>query len=404
MTSQLFPVHGLVSFTLAILLLFLGKTLVQHSTLLRQYCIPESVVGGFVCAAVTALLYFGFNIQVEFDLQVRDTLLLYFFAGIGLKSDIRQLLKGGRPLLILLLLASAFIVLQNSLGMGLAEAFGLDPKAGLMVGSISLTGGVGTTLAWAPLFVEKLGISNAHELGIASNTVGLIAACVIGGPIANQLIRRYQLTPSRDAALEIGILEQQPSKAVDYYDVLWAWMWLNLTLMLGYGLNLLLVDAGITLPKFVSCLFAGIVIHHIVLAVMGEQRLKSWSGASLGLALISDICLGMFLTMALMGLQLWQLSGALAFILCTLTLQILLTVVYTYFVVFRCMGRDYEASVIASGFGGITLGSTATAIVNMTTVTQKYGAAHQAFLIVPLVCGFFIDLVNAVIIGMFSGL
>jgi ESS family glutamate:Na+ symporter len=404
MTSQLFQVHGLVSFTLAILLLFLGKTLVQHNAFLRQYCIPESVVGGFICAAVTSLLYFGLNIHIEFDLQVRDTLLLYFFAGIGLKSDMRQLLKGGRPLLILLLLAAVFILLQNSLGMGVAEVFGLDPKAGLMVGSISLTGGVGTTLAWAPLFVEKLGIGNAHELGIASNTIGLIAACIIGGPIANQLIRRYQLTPSRDADLEVGILEQQPSKPLDYYDVLWAWMWLNLTLMLGYGLNLLLVDAGITLPKFVSCLFAGIVLHHLVLAFVGDQRLKTWSGASLGLSLISDICLGMFLTMALMGLQLWQLNGALMFILCALTLQILLTVAYTYFVVFRCMGRDYEASVIASGFGGIALGSTATAIVNMSTVTQKYGAAHQAFLIVPLVCGFFIDLVNAVIISMFSGL
>ncbi|WP_237886440.1 sodium/glutamate symporter [Pseudomonas sp. PGPR40] len=404
MTPQLFPIHGLVSFTLAILLLFLGKTLVQHNTLLRQYCIPESVVGGFVCAAVTTLLYFGLNIQIEFDLKVRDTLLLYFFAGIGLRSDMRQLLKGGLPLLILLLLAGVFIVLQNALGIGMAELFGLDPKAGLMVGSISLTGGAGTTLAWAPLFVDRLGIDNAHELGMASNTVGLIAACVIGGPIANQLIRRYQLTPSGDAALEVGVLEQHPIQSMNYYDVLWAWMWLNLTLMLGYGLNLLLVNAGITLPKFVSCLFAGIVIHHIVVAVIGDQRLKTWSGASLGLSLISDICLGMFLTMALMGLQLWQLSGALMFILCALTLQILLTVLYTYFVVFRCMGRDYEASVIASGFGGIALGSTATAIVNMTTVTQKYGAAHQAFLIVPLVCGFFIDLVNAVIIGMFSGI
>jgi ESS family glutamate:Na+ symporter len=363
MTPQLFQVHGLVSFTLAILLLFLGKTLVQHNAFLRQYCIPESVVGGFICAAVTSLLYFGLNIHIEFDLQVRDTLLLYFFAGIGLKSDMRQLLKGGRPLLILLLLAAVFILLQNSLGMAVAEVFRLDPKAGLMVGSISLTGGVGTTLAWAPLFVEKLGIGNAHELGIASNTVGLIAACVIGGPIANQLIRRYRLTPSRDAELEVGILEQQPSKPLDYYDVLWAWMWLNLALMLGYGLNLLLVDAGVTLPKFVSCLFAGIVLHHLVLAFVGDQRLKTWSGASLGLSLISDICLGMFLTMALMGLQLWQLNGALMFILCALSLQILLTVAYTYFVVFRFMGRDYEASVIASGFGGIALGSTATAIV-----------------------------------------
>ncbi|MNF39377.1 Sodium/glutamate symport carrier protein [compost metagenome] len=404
MTAQLFPVHGLMSFTLAILLLFLGKTIVQHNTFLRQYCIPESVVGGFICAAVTTLFYYGLDIQVDFDLDVRDTLLLYFFAGIGLKSDVRQLIKGGRPLLILLVLSGVFIIVQNLLGMGMAEAFGLDPKAGLMVGSIALTGGVGTTLAWAPLFVEKLGIQNAHELGIASNTIGLIAACVIGGPIANRLISHYRLTPSRDPALEIGILEKQPSKPMDYYDVLWAWMWLNLTLMLGYGLNLLLVKSGITLPNFVSCLFAGIVIHHLVLALIGEKRLQTWSGASQGLSLISDICLGMFLTMALMGLQLWELSGALLFIVCTLALQITLSVVYTLVVVFRMMGRDYEASVIASGFGGITLGSTATAIVNMTTVTQKYGAAHQAFLIVPLVCGFFIDLLNALIIGYFSGL
>ena len=406
MTSQLFQVHGLVSFTLAILLLFLGKTLVQRITFLRQYCIPEPVVGGFVCAAVTSILYFGLNIQVEFDLQVRDILLLYFFAGIGLKSDVRQLIKGGRPLLILLVLASVFIVLQNSLGMGMAEAFGLDPKAGLMVGSISLTGGVGTTLAWAPLFTERLDIENAMELGIASNTVGLIAACCIGGPIANYLIRRHALTPSRDSDLEVGVpaTSADISAPISHYDILWAWMWLNMTLMLGHGFNLLLLNSGITLPSFVSCLLAGIVIRNLLQAAIGGQRIKHWSGAGQGLALISDICLGMFLVMALMGLQLWQLGGVLVFVVTALTLQITLTILYTVLLVFRCMGRNYEASVIAAGFGGIALGSTATAIVNMTAVTQRYGAAHQAFIIVPLVCGFFIDIVNALIISLMSGI
>ncbi|TLX56490.1 sodium/glutamate symporter [Stutzerimonas nosocomialis] len=403
MQDETFYIHGLVSFTLAIMLLFVGKSLVHRYELLRRYSIPEPVLGGFFCAAITAVLFFALNIEVTFDLEVRDVLLLYFFAGIGLKSDVRELLKGGRPLAILLLLASLFIVLQNLLGMGVASGFGLPATAGLLLGSVSLTGGVGTTLAWAPIFTERLGIGNAMELGIAGNTVGLIAACCIGGPIANYLIRRHRLTPSRDPALEIGAPATPSGPPLNYYDVLWAWMWLNMTLMLGHGLNLLLLNSGITLPAFVSCLMAGILIRNLMFVALGEQRMKGWSGAGQGLALISDICLGMFLTMALMGLQLWQLSGVLVFVLTTLALQVLLTVTYTLVVVFRCMGRDYESSVIAAGFGGIALGSTATAIVNMTAVTQKYGAAHHAFIIVPLVCGFFIDIVNALLITLMSG-
>ncbi len=406
MQDNTFLVEGLVSFTLAIMLLFAGKRLAQRYEPLGRYSIPEPVLGGFLCAAVTAVLFYILDIEVVFDLEVRDVLLLYFFAGIGLKSDIRNLVKGGRPLLILLVLASVFIVLQNLLSMGVASGFGLDPRAGLMLGSISLTGGVGTTLAWAPLFTEQLGIGNAMELGIASNTVGLIAACCIGGPIANYLIRRHALTPSRDSDLEVGVpaTSADISAPISHYDILWAWMWLNMTLMLGHGFNLLLLNSGITLPSFVSCLLAGIVIRNLLQAAIGGQRIKHWSGAGQGLALISDICLGMFLVMALMGLQLWQLGGVLVFVVTALTLQITLTILYTVLLVFRCMGRNYEASVIAAGFGGIALGSTATAIVNMTAVTQRYGAAHQAFIIVPLVCGFFIDIVNALIISLMSGI
>ncbi|MBN7140268.1 sodium/glutamate symporter, partial [Ectopseudomonas oleovorans] len=302
MQDNTFLVEGLVSFTLAIMLLFAGKRLAQRYEPLGRYSIPEPVLGGFLCAAVTAVLFYILDIEVVFDLEVRDVLLLYFFAGIGLKSDIRNLVKGGRPLLILLVLASVFIVLQNLLSMGVASGFGLDPRAGLMLGSISLTGGVGTTLAWAPLFTEQLGIENAMELGIASNTVGLIAACCIGGPIANYLIRRHALTPSRDSDLEVGVpaTSADISAPISHYDILWAWMWLNMTLMLGHGFNLLLLNSGITLPSFVSCLLAGIVIRNLLQAAIGGQRIKHWSGAGQGLALISDICLGMFLVMALM--------------------------------------------------------------------------------------------------------
>lgn len=398
-----YEVHSFISFTLAIMLLFIGKALTLRYEVLRRYSIPEPVIGGFACAAVVALLYFAFDVRLSFDLQIRDYLLLYFFAALGLKSDLASLRRGGKPLAILLALASVFIVLQNLLGMGMAAGFGLNPKAGLMVGSVALTGGVGTTLAWAPIFSQSLGIGNALELGIASNTVGLIAACVIGGPLAHHLIRRHRLTPSADTALEVGTVYAQNHATLCYYDVLWVWMWLNLALMLGYGFNLGFVAAGVTLPPFVSCLIAGILIRNLGMWLLARRGQSAEPSSGLSLALISDICLGMFLTMALMGMQLWELHGSVLFVLSTLCLQVLLTIGFALWVVFRCMGGDYEASVIAAGFGGIGLGSTATAIVNMSAVTQRYGAAHLAFLIVPLVCGFFIDIVNALIIGAMAG-
>jgi len=394
---------GFVSFTLAIILLFLGKTLVGRVDILRRYSIPEPVIGGFLCAAAVAVAYFAFDLKVTFKLDVRDWLLLYFFSAIGLRADIRTLISGGKPLAILLVLATTFIFLQNLAGIGIATVFGMDPKAGLMVGSISLTGGVGTAMAWSPTFVESLGIRNALELGVAANTVGLISACVIGGPIARYLITRHKIAASGDAQLDIGVEhDKQHTTMVDSYGILWAWLWLNVAMIFGYLLDEALAAGGLKLPLFVSCLIGGILIGNIRNLVLKKDEV--YPGAKLGIALISDISLGMFLTMALMGLQLWELQGLMLFITVVMAFQILLSVLFTILIVFRFMGNDYESSVISAGFGGITLGSTATAIVNMTAVAKQYGAAHRAFIVVPLVCGFFIDLVNALVINFFVGL
>jgi ESS family glutamate:Na+ symporter len=393
---------GFVSFTLAIVLLFMGKAVVGRVEILRRYSIPEPVIGGFLCAAAVAVAYFVFDLKISFDLEVRDWLLLYFFAAIGLRADIRTLISGGRPLAILLLLATTFIFLQTMTGLGIASAFGMDPKAGLMVGSVSLTGGVGTALAWAPIFVERLGISNALELAIAANTVGLISAAVIGGPIARYLLTRHNITPSGDEKLDIGVEHEDRHAPVDSYGVLWAWLWLNVAMIFGYYLDQALEAAGLQLPLFVSCLIGGILIGNTRNLILKTDEV--YTGAKRGYALISDISLGMFLTMALMGLQLWELQGLVLFMSVVMLFQILLSILFTVLLVFRFMGRDYEATVISAGFGGITLGSTATAIVNMTAVAKQYGAAHRAFIVVPLVCGFFIDLVNAVIINVFVNL
>ena len=393
------------SLTLAILLLFAGKGLATRIGVLRRYGIPEPVVGGVLCAAVTCALYYGMDLRVEFELGMRDILLLYFFAALGLNSDLRSLLSGGRLLLLLAVLATVFIVLQNGLGMAVASLFGLDPRAGLMVGSVSLTGGVGTTLAWAPYFTGILGIAEAAELGLASNMIGLVSACVIGGPIAGWLIRRHPIMPSADAGLEVGRLYGDDSRrTLDYHGVLLALFWLNIALMLGQAISGLITAYGLLLPAFVGSLLGGLVLRAAGdLLAPRNGRMWRFEDMRPGIALVSDMCLGLFLTMALMGLQLWVLQPVLGFIVVAMALQIAMVVGFTSFVVFRAMGRDYEAAVICSGFGGITLGSTATAVANMTAVAREYGAAPKAFLVVPLVCGFVIDLVNALVIGLMVG-
>ncbi|MGA0598001.1 sodium/glutamate symporter [Enterovirga sp. CN4-39] len=394
-------IDAFLSFNLAVVLLLCGKALVMKLPLLQRYSIPEPVAGGILCAAVVGLIYALSGTKILFSLGVRDFLLLIFFGGIGLNSDIRSLLRGGKPLGILVLLATVFILAQNLTGMGVASLFGLDPKAGLMAGSISLTGGVGTTLAWAPIFVRDHGIANALEIGVAANTVGLVAACVIGGPIAAFLIKRRHLKSASDAALEIGAPNARRYVPLDYISVLWAVLALNLTLMLGVGLHRLIETTGVTLPTFVSCLLAGILLRNLTPIAVGQALNRAWPGIGQGLALLSDLALGIFLTMALMGLQLWELHGAFLFIATVLALQVGLTIAYVILVVFPAMGRDYEAAVVSAGFGGITLGSTATAIANMAAVTQQYGPAPRAFIIVPLVCGFFIDIINAIIVSAF---
>lgn len=394
-------INAFLSFNIAVVLLICGKVLTMNVAVMRKYSIPDPVAGGLLCAAFVGLIYLIFDYKFLFSLGARDFLLLIFFSAIGLNSDMRTLRRGGRPLIVLVTLATVFILLQNITGMGVAAVFGLDQKAGLMAGSISLTGGVGTTMAWAPIFVSNHGISNALEIGVAANTVGLVAACVIGGPIAAFLIKRYRVETSRGKDLDIGSSHANTHARMDYFCVLWAILAVNMTIMLGMGMHSLIAMMDVTLPSFVSCLLAGILLRNLTPIAFGNAINRTWPGINDGLALLSDLALGLFLTMALMGLQLWELKGFFIFVLAALTIQVALTIAYVVVIVFPAMGRDYEAVVLSAGFGGIALGSTATALANMTAVTQQYGAAHRAFIIVPLVCGFFIDVVNAIVIALF---
>ncbi|MBR8829601.1 MAG: Sodium/glutamate symporter [Chroococcopsis gigantea SAG 12.99] len=383
----------------AILVLYLGKSLTKQIKFLQDFNIPDAVSGGVLASLIFAIAYAVFKVQIEFSLNIRDALLIIFFTAIGLSSKLKTLLKGGKPLLILLATAVSYLFLQNLMGLGISALMGLDLPIGLLSGSVSLSGGHGTVIAWSPIFRDTYGIANASEIGIASATFGLVLGGIIGGPIAKWLIIRNQLsTDNPDQDLTVGIKHRQKNVKIDYNTMLNSFLVIALTIGLGIKLNSVVAALGLRLPDFVACLLAGIILTNTIPLMFKRFPMPSDTPS---LALISDVCLGLFLAMSLMSLQLWTLAGMGGSIALLLLAQVFLSTLYTIFVVFPAMGRSYNAAVISAGYSGLTLGATPTAIANMTAVTEQFGASPQAFIIVPLVGAFFIDIANAFVIQNF---
>ena len=390
--------ESFATFNIAIVVLAIGRWLNRKVGFLREFNIPEPVTSGLLVCLLLALIHAINGTEIGFNLQTRDFLLLYFFAAIGLNADINTLLSGGWPLLILVGTTVGYMLLQNLTGIGMAALLGLNPLVGLLGGSVSLLGGHGTAIAWAPRFAESHGISNALEIGIACATFGLVLASLMGGPIARILIRGNGLQPPPAALFEEAIGGEDPvHEPVTYFSLLRTLFWLNVSLGLGELLHEALKAAGSNLPLFVCCLFAAIFLTNTVPRLLPIRYLA----APRSLAIVSDIALGIFLTMSLMSLQLWTIASLAGPILAILAAQFAVSFLFALFVVFKVMGRDYEAAVICAGFGGISLGATPTAMANMAAVAQKYGNANRAFIIVPLVSGFFVDISNAVVIQRF---
>ena len=390
-----------LSVTIGIVVLFVGKRLNDAFRFLREFSIPEPVTGGLLCSLLIALVYLITDIEIEFELTTRDVLLVYFFTTIGINSSLKDLIKGGKPLVILLAITIGYMVLQNLTGISVAKMFGLPTAVGMLGGTVSLIGGHGTAIAWAPKIAEGHGVANAMEIGIACATFGLILASIMGGPMAKFLITRYNLKPATSEPLDVGLSAEQEDKGVAYLDLLDAILAIHISIILGFILNKGLDNLGLELPLFVSCLFAGILITNLIPGSFPRLTGTKWPSRKPAMALIADISLGTFLAMSLMSMQLWTLVDLAGPIFTILGAQFLVAVAITLFVVFPAMGRSYDAAVICAGFGGISLGATPTAMANMSAVAKRYGASHMAFIIVPLVCAFFIDLMNAVLIPFF---
>ena len=388
--------------TLGIIVLFVGRRVNNAVGFLKEFSIPEPVTGGLIFSLLITLLYLLGGVEIHFDLAARDVLLVYFFTTIGINASLKDLLSGGKPLVLLLTITIAYMFLQNLTGITVASLFDQPAAVGLLGGTVSLIGGHGTAIAWAPGIGEDYGIPNAMEIGIACATFGLILASLMGGPMAKYLITKHQLEPTKVEPLDVGMADEQSGKpGIDHLDLLDAILAIHVSAIVGFLINSGLEDIGLKLPLFVTCLFAGILITNLIPKSYPRISGVAWPSRKPAIALIAEVSLGTFLAMSLMSMQLWTLVDLAGPIITILGAQFTIAICVTLFVVFPLMGRNYDAAVVCAGFGGISLGSTPTAMANMSAVAQRYGASHLAFIIVPLVCAFFIDLVNALLIPLF---
>ena len=396
-----YTLDSFMSYTIGILVFFVGMALTNKLPILQKFHIPEPVTGGFCAALVIYGIYLWQGWVIEFDLSTRDRLLVYFFTAIGLNARFQDLLRGGKPLLVLLVLTIGFIVFQNLIGLFGAFLLDLPTYVSVMVGSASLIGGHGTAIAWAP-DVQKQGLDNALEIGIANATLGLVIASLIGGPIARVLITRYQLEGTKAEKPVVGIAyEKTSTEQINHLNVMAVLLVLHVCIIAGYLLNELCIELGLKLPLYVTCLLMGIIFSNTVPSIL--PRLP-WPARSRALAVVSDFSLSLFLTMSLMSMQLWTIQSLAGSLFTILFLQTLGAILYILFILFPLMGKNYQSAVLSAGFGGFALGATPTAIANMTAVTKAHSPAPMAFLILPLVAAFFVDVANAFVIQFFLSL
>ena len=398
--GEIIEVPFIVTITIAILSLFVGVKTNHSLRILHRWNIPDVVTGGLIAAGGSLLIYWLFNLRIEYDLSARDLLLLYFFAGVGLNIRMSDIANGGRAFAILLGLTAGFMVIQNIVAIASSKAFSLPDGLHVLLGSLALSGGHGTAIAWAPLIDAHFGIPNSLEIGIAVATLGLVVGALLGGPIAHILISRNRLSGSANELPIVGLPE---SMGADYSDDLNHYLLLrtiaviHVAILLGYLLNGVLIWMSVKMPLFVSTLIMAIILTNILPLLFPKIQ---WPARSRALALVSDISLNLFLALSLMSMQILQLVDVGVPILILLAIHTLIALAYILFLVFPLMGRDYDAAIIASGFAGIGLGSTVTAFANMSAVTSVHGSSPKAVIVVSLVAGLFLDVANSGLVAM----
>ncbi|MCI5763254.1 sodium/glutamate symporter [Actinobacillus porcinus] len=378
---------------LACLVLLLGYFLVKRIRVLSDFNIPEPVVGGFIVAILLTVVHQVWDVSFTFDKSIQTTMMLAFFSSIGLSANFARLIKGGKPLIVFLVIAAALICVQNSVGIFGSMAMGLDPAYGLIAGSVTLTGGHGTGAAWAADLTREFGISGAMELAMACATFGLVFGGIIGGPVARFLLKRMHRAeiPEDEEVNDVEEAFEKPvyRRKVNTRTIIETITMMSICLFVGQHLDAATKGTALQLPTFVWCLFTGVIIRNSL------AHIFKFKVADDAIDVLGTVGLSIFLAIALMSLKLWELAGLALPVFVVLAVQVLVMILFAIFVTYRFMGKDYDAVVLSAGHCGFGLGATPTAVANMQAVTSHFGPSHKAFLIVPMVGAFFIDLLNA---------
>lgn len=386
--------HPVATVLVAVLVLLMGRRLRHLIPVLEKYNIPDPITGGIIAAVAFGLLEVYIDYQITFDVTMKPLLLLMFFAAIGLSANLGLLKRGGRRLLPFVLALIPLLLLQNGLGVLLSRVLDMHPLMGLLGGSITLIGGHGTGAAYAEQFAEVNNLNSIMELAMTSATIGLVLGGVTGGPLAHWLIRRYAL-----ASADGRVAAPEPEDDSDHEKITPGKFCFVLAGVLGavvagQWVAGLLGGSAVTLPGFLWCMLFGVLFRNV--GHLCGLRLNDDA-----IELMSSINLSLFLSITMMTLNIVSVFTLAGPLLLILFCQMLLVVAYGAFVVYRAVGNDYEAAVMSAAFCGFTLGATATAIANMQAVTEHYGPAPQAFVVVPLVGAFLVDLLNALVLTLF---
>ena len=386
---------------MALVILFVGYFLNNKISLLKKNNIPEPVVGGIAFAIVSSILYSQFSFSFNFDMTLKKPLMLVFFTTVGLGASFKLLVQGGPKVVLFLGIATLYLVFQNGIGVFLASMTDLNPLSGLLAGSITLSGGHGTGATYAEMFTKGQNLQGTMELAMACATFGLVLGGILGGPVTKRLIQKHDLKPTEeDAPPGEHTITYNPDDddKVTPKIMMETLLILAVCIVVGSFGYEYMKSVGIPLPSFICPLLVGIVItnfcEYTKVYTINKETIDLWG----------TMALSIFLAMALMSLRLWELMNLAGPMLMILVIQTAFLAFYTYNVTFRLMGKDYNAAIMAGGHCGFGLGATPTAVANMEALTSKYGPSPQAFLVVPMVGAFFIDITNTLVIQLYLAL
>lgn len=393
------------------LALVMGMVMTRKIHWLQKFCIPSPVSGGILFSIATLLVYLFAHVEISFDGTLKDVFMLAFFTSVGFQSNLKVLRQGGKTLVMMIALLIFIITIQNFMPLGITKLLDVNPLVGMAAGSISMAGGHGTAGGFSSV-LEHLGLHGAATVAMAAATFGLIAGSMIGGPIAERLIRKkltsehmepkdYKIDPAMagiesEESLPAGRAEHVSSHEREFQQYASASYALLIVMALGTLASHWLAKTGITFPTYFGALITAAVARNVIESTRYRKYLEIEKIVSVG-----NICLSVFLGMAMISLKLWELQSLALPLIVILVAQVALMIVFTYFVAFYLLGRDYDAAVLVAGICGFGLGATPNAMANMSAVCYKYHYSVKPFLIVPIIGAMFVDMLNTGIITLF---